>query len=94
MPSTNTKERLQCYRYGTSEGAGSDITRISNPRRLPLYDACHAGTNDVANRLRSVERGNQMIRLTISFDYDVRVIEMDEKSYSAIENGHRVKLDG
>jgi hypothetical protein len=35
-----------------------------------------------------------MVILTISYGYDIHSIEMDENSYSAIENGKRVKLDG
>jgi len=35
-----------------------------------------------------------MVRLRISYGYDIHSIEMDEKSYSAIQNGQRVDLDG
>ena len=34
------------------------------------------------------------VRLTVSYGYDIHHIEMDEKTYAAIEDGQKVKLDG
>jgi hypothetical protein len=35
-----------------------------------------------------------MVRLRISYGYDVHSIEMDEKTYAAIKSGQKVTLDG
>jgi hypothetical protein len=37
---------------------------------------------------------NTMVKLTISYGYDIHRIEIDDESFAAIENGHRVELDG
>ena len=35
-----------------------------------------------------------MVILTISYGYDIHSIEMDEESYTAVNNGRKVELDG
>ena len=35
-----------------------------------------------------------MVRIRISYGYDIHEIEIDEKTYAAIENGQEVEMDG